>query len=46
MRRFAATIPASDWELMEKPDFIGINVYNGAEVDGEGKTVKLRPASR
>ena len=26
---------------MEKPDFIGINVYRGARVDSEGKPVKL-----
>ena len=43
IRRFADTIPASDWDLMEKPDFIGINVYNGAEVDAEGKDTKRYP---
>ncbi len=40
VRRFAATIPDSDWALMEKPDFIGINVYEGEPVDGAGNTVK------
>ena len=37
VRRFAATIPAADWDAMEKPDFIGINVYHGMCVDAEGK---------
>ena len=31
VKKFAATIPDSDWEAMEKPDFIGINLYNGQE---------------
>ena len=43
IRRFADTIPESDWALMEKPDFIGINVYNGAEVDASGAEVKRYP---
>lgn len=37
VRRFAATIPEGDWALMEKPDFIGINVYHGDPVDDDGK---------
>lgn len=39
VKKFAATIPASDWELMEAPDFIGINVYQGQMVDAQGKAV-------
>ena len=39
VKRFAAAIPASDWEKMEKPDFIGVNVYNGVMVDAEGELV-------
>ena len=40
VKRFAAGIPASDWALMETPDFIGVNVYNGEMVDAEGAPVK------
>ena len=29
VRKFAATVPEGDWEAMEAPDFIGINLYNG-----------------
>lgn len=36
VRRFAATIPASEWELMEKPDFIGINSYQGEPILQDG----------
>ena len=43
VKKFAATIPDADWDLMEAPDFIGINVYQGQPVDGEGKPVP-RPA--
>ena len=38
VRRFAETIPEGDWDLMEAPDFIGINVYQGRMVDAAGKT--------
>ena len=40
VKRFAATIPQSEWDRMEAPDFIGINVYRGSMVDAEGKPVK------
>ena len=43
VRRFAATIPAGDWEKMETQDFIGVNVYNGQAVDAEGKPVPHVP---
>lgn len=36
VRRFEATVPASDWDLMETPDFIGVNVYKGEIVDTDG----------
>ncbi len=43
VKRFAATVPACEWEQMEKPDFIGINVYNGECVDAEGKAAGRWP---
>lgn len=43
VRRFAATIPETDWAAMEAPDFIGINVYNGTMVDAEGRELALYP---
>lgn len=43
VQRFAATIPASDWALMETPDFLGINVYGGDKVDAQGKLVRFAP---
>ena len=43
VKRFAATVPACEWEQMEKPDFIGINVYNGECVDTEGKAAGRWP---
>ncbi|MBQ6595599.1 MAG: beta-glucosidase [Clostridia bacterium] len=39
LRRFQDTVPASDWQLMETPDFLGMNVYNGDCVDGSGRNV-------
>ena len=43
VKRFAATVPACEWEQMEKPDFIAINVYNGECVDAEGKAAGRWP---
>lgn len=37
VKRFMATVPASDWDQMEKPDFIGLNIYNGPTVDADGR---------
>lgn len=45
VRAFAATIPQSDWDLMETPDFIGVNVYHGQEVDDQGQYVKPFPGA-
>ena len=43
VRRFAATVDSADWALMEAPDFIGINVYQGDMVDARGNYVKPYP---
>ena len=40
VKRFAATIDPADWDLMEAPDFIGINVYNGIMVNERGEEIK------
>ncbi len=39
LRRFADTIPQSDWDSMEKPDFLGVNIYNGGLTDAHGRPV-------
>ncbi len=43
VRRFASRIPSADWDLMETPDFIGVNVYNGDVVDENGDFLKRHP---
>lgn len=43
LKEFESTIPASDWALVEKPDFLGVNVYNGYEVNAKGERVKRYP---
>lgn len=43
LKAFERTIPKSDWDLVEKPDFIGINVYSGSGVDENGREVKRYP---
>lgn len=45
VKRFAATIDPADWEKMEAPDFIGINVYHGTMVDETGARVDPYPGS-
>lgn len=42
-KRFAATIDPADWNLMEKPDFLGLNIYQGFMVDEQGREVKRYP---
>lgn len=42
-KRFAATIDPGDWDLMETPDFLGLNIYSGFMVDESGKEVKRCP---
>ena len=39
VKRFLATVPADEWDKMEKPDFLGLNIYNGGTVDAQGKPV-------
>ncbi len=43
VRRFAETVDPADWELMETPDFIGVNAYTGVMVDETGEPVKPYP---
>ena len=38
--RFAASIPETDRSLMEKPDFIGMNIYNARPVDDSAAQVR------
>ena len=42
VKRFMATVPETDWAQMEKPDFLGLNIYNGPAVDAGGSIVKRR----
>lgn len=43
VKDFAATIDPADWDLMEAPDFIGINIYQGDMVDVNGNIVQPYP---
>ena len=43
VKRFMATVPPSDWERMEKPDFLGLNIYNGPTVDDQGRPIQEYP---
>lgn len=45
IRRFAATIDPADWDMMEAPDFIGVNVYQGYMVNESGSGVKRYPGA-
>lgn len=41
---FAAAVSEQDWQIIrQKVDFIGLNVYNGREVDDTGADVKKTP---
>lgn len=40
VREFEQTVPQSDWDLMERPDFLGANIYDGRIVDESGSVVK------
>lgn len=42
-KRFAATIDPADWDLMETPDFLGLNIYQGFMVNEKGQEVKRYP---
>ena len=41
VKRFLATVPQSEWDSMEKPDFLGLNIYNGPAVDAQGQIVRF-----
>lgn len=43
VKQFAATMDPADWDLMEAPDFIGVNVYHGVMVDEEGNYIQRYP---
>lgn len=43
IKRFAAIIDPGDWELMERPDFLGLNIYQGFMVNEQGREVKRYP---
>lgn len=45
IRRFAKSIDPKDWELMETPDFLGLNIYNGFAVNGKGEAVRRVPGA-
>lgn len=38
-KRFEAGIDPADWNLMEIPDFLGLNIYNGFMVNAQGEQV-------
>lgn len=40
LRRFADTIPQSDWDAMRAPDFLGLNIYNGDLSDDAGNIIR------
>ena len=39
LKTFEKDIPQSDWDLIEKPDFLGVNVYGGIAVTETGEPV-------
>ncbi len=43
IKDFEKSIPQSDWDLMEKFDFMGVNIYNGLPVDSSGQPVAFSP---
>ncbi len=45
IKRFAASIDPKDWDLMETPDFLGLNIYNGFAVNEKGEPVKRAPGA-
>ncbi len=40
LREFAKSVPQSEWDLVEKPDFLGVNVYHGGGTDESGKIAR------
>ncbi len=45
IKRFSNNVSKADWELIKasKPDFLGLNIYNGDEVDEGGERIKRYP---
>ncbi len=43
IRDFEAAVPQDDWVLIEKPDFLAVNIYNGSQVGQDGKRIKCYP---
>ena len=42
-KRFTATIDPGDWDMMETPDYLGLNIYQGFMVNEQGEEVKRNP---
>lgn len=40
IKEMEASLPASDWDLVEEPDFLGVNVYYGECVNEHGYEVE------
>ena len=45
INRFAKSVPETDWALMETPDYIGLNIYNGYAVNEKGERVERAPGA-
>jgi len=45
INRFARSVPETDWEQMETPDYIGLNIYNGYAVNEKGERVDRVPGA-
>jgi beta-glucosidase len=43
IRAFEAALPAGEMASLEKPDFLGVNVYHGTPVDEDGSPVQRMP---
>ncbi len=42
-KKFAESIDPKDWDLMERPDFLGLNIYQGFMVNEKGEAVQRYP---
>ncbi len=42
-KKFAQSIDPKDWDLMEEPDFLGLNIYQGFMVNEKGEEVPREP---
>lgn len=43
LKEFEAALPAGEMASLEKPDFLGVNVYNGEATDENGAPVQKTP---